>query len=358
MSISKMASLFIFCAAGLIMKTACATQLIKDQVSVYRTILESLGKTELDAEGIVELMALFDGSPKYNNAAAQFISKKIMGGEHSLSFDGLEGLLEKIYGDQISDDPFEPQEIHLALGQDQSTMKVMWVTMQQALEEPFVEYMAAGESDWAQSATVVSARNYTYEVPQKWWPVFEGMIYEADMAALQPGAEYQYRVGGYDSVNATTRRSAVFPFRAAPAAGDPDRDTRIAALADHGTFELLGFATVDKMVAVLDEQPDAFEMVFVAGDLSYAGLSTDMPRLNISKEDEVRFLLLAHFWREHSRPFFFRFHFYEISPFHNSLTRLSITNIFRPFLLVFAGVAVHYWAFFYSVIISRIPPSV
>ena len=48
---------------------------------------------------------------------------------------------------------------------------------------------------------------------------------------------------------------------------------------------LFGFLTIDKMVQKIKELN--IEMVFVAGDLSYAGLSSAVPLLNISKEDEV-----------------------------------------------------------------------
>jgi hypothetical protein len=51
---------------------------------------------------------------------------------------------------------------------------------------------------------------------------------------------------------------------------------------------LFGFLTVDKMVRRAKEL--GIEMVFVAGDLSYAGISSNMPLLNITSEDEVRII--------------------------------------------------------------------
>ncbi len=209
------------------------------------------------------------------------ISEKM--GAEELSFEAFEKVLDKIYGDQISDDPYQPQEIHIALGNDIASMKVMWLTMEN-LEKPIVEYLPLYENNWKLAKTA-SAINYTYEVPVKWWPVFTGLIYEADMSGLSADKYYKYRVGGYDSANATVRFSAEFEFKAAPESNNPNRETKIATLADHGTFLLLGFATVNKMVELRAKL--GFEMVFVAGDLSYAGLSSAMPRLNISKEDEV-----------------------------------------------------------------------
>ena len=105
------------------------------------------------------------------------------------------------------------------------------------------------------------------------------------MTDLIPGEKYFYRVGGYDNVNNTMRYSNTFNFTAAPLSNDPNRRTTIATLADHGTFMLFGFLTIDKMVEKIKELN--IEIVFVAGDLSYAGLSSAVPLLNISKEDEV-----------------------------------------------------------------------
>jgi hypothetical protein len=173
----------------------------------------------------------------------------------------------------------------LALTSDKNAMKVMWATMQ-GLEKPFVEYKLASdvdESSWEKSRRNM-ASSYTYTVPQKWWPIFTGLLYESDMTGLLPDVSYTYRVGGWDPVNATTRYSSEFNFRAAPKVDHPNRKTVIATLADHGTFMLLGFATVNKLVQLQEEI--GLDMVFVAGDLSYAGLSSDFPPLNITSEDE------------------------------------------------------------------------
>jgi hypothetical protein len=260
-----------------------SSKLVHDQVQVYRRILEEgFGRKEVDVEGIVQLMHLMDGNPKYNRAGLQYIANKL--GANSMSYIAFEDLINKIYGDQISDDPYQPQEIHIALGNELSTMKVQWVTMSE-LEKPVVEYQEDAKcADWT-NAKSASASSYTYSVPQKWWPVFTGMIYEANMINLTPRTKYCYRVGGYDSVNATMRYSEVFQFSAPPLPNNPSHTTRIATLADHGTFMLMGWETIDRMVAMQDSLK--FDYVFVAGDLSYAGLSSAMPKLNISKEDEV-----------------------------------------------------------------------
>lgn len=202
-----------------------------------------------------------------------------------LSYTLFERLVDKIYGDMISDDPMEPQEIHLSLTGLPTEMKVMWITMDNLLD-PYVEYksLLADENCWIKA----SAINNTYEVPQNWWPTFQGVIYEANLISLEPSIEYMYRVKGFDNVNKTYRSSDTFIFRAAPL-NEPDRITRIATLADQGTFMLLGFAVQDKLEA--SKYDLEIDLATVVGDLSYAGLSSDIPLLNITKEDEFE-----HIW--------------------------------------------------------------
>lgn len=147
------------------------------------------------------------------------------------------------------------QEIHLAITDDASEMKVMWATMKN-LEAPFVEVLPAG-LDWETAANqvqTVTAVNFTYQVQKNWWPIFTGVLYEADMSGLQAGAAYQYRVGGtqHQLLQTQVRRSQDFQFKAAPAP-DPNRRTVIGCLADQGTWMLLGFATSNKLAEVQDE---------------------------------------------------------------------------------------------------------
>lgn len=170
-------------------------------------------------------------------------------------------------------------------------MKVQWVTMDN-LEKPFAQYKHEQESDW-KAAKIASAVNYTYEVEQKWWPIFTGVIYETDMTDLVEGRRYSYRVGGWDSVNKTVRYSDEFSFKAPPQSVNPNRKTVVTTLADHGTFMLFGFLTIDKLVKLLADEQTANDMdfVFVAGDLSYAGLSSEFKPLNITSEDEFE-----HIW--------------------------------------------------------------
>ena len=110
--------------------------------------------------------------------------------------------------------------------------------------------------DWEQESSevvTVTATNYTYRVQENWWPIFTGMLYEANMGGLEASKEYKYRVGGTQTEGAiTVRRSDEFKFKAAPSP-DPNRQTVIGCLADQGTWMLLGFATTNKLIEVQDE---------------------------------------------------------------------------------------------------------
>jgi hypothetical protein len=145
-----------------------------------------------------------------------------------------------------------PQELHLALTADSSIMNIMYVTVSE-LGTPFVQWLTtpadAAAIDWTDAATVTTAPAVpsTYRVPQRWWPIFTGTIYTSNMSNLAADTGYIYRVGG-TAADGTVTYSAEFAYRAQPTR-DPNRKTTIATLADHGTFELLGWKTMQTMKA-------------------------------------------------------------------------------------------------------------
>lgn len=207
--------------------------------------------------------------------------------ELELDFHVFSDIIDEIYGDLISDDPYDPQEIHLSLTGINTEMTVMWLSAKE-LSNPLVEYRTATtqthtqaneeEHDWKKSTAVTS----TYRVPQKWWPTFQGYIYTAKLIDLPLEMDIEYHVKGYDSNN-NEKSSKNFIFTSAPD-NQPNRMTKIATLADQGTFMLLGFAAQAKLESMKNELE--IDVSTVIGDLSYAGLSTEFSHLNISKEDE------------------------------------------------------------------------
>jgi hypothetical protein len=297
---SRMKSISFFIVALQIVSIN-GLSLISELTKFYQTIVEQgFQEKTINKNSLSKLMNLFDGNPKYNEQGVKHLMSKLgMEEDATITFEFFHKVVAKIYGDMISDDPYQPQEIHLALTSKPSEMKVMWTTMEN-LENPVVQYqLNTPNMNWENSRLIsqLSAINYTYTVPKKWWPIFEGTLYEVNMVNLLPERKYSYRVGGYDTANQTVRYSEVFTFNSAPDHTDPNRVTKVFTLADHGTFELMGWETVYKMMNLINDstplknnRPD---FVFVAGDLSYAGLSSEMPLLNISKEDEVRGVLFS-----------------------------------------------------------------
>lgn len=204
--------------------SASSTRYVEEQVAVYRTLLDT---DRLTLDGFRTLISLHDGW--VCKGPCEVHMKNILG-EDGISWDELiDYIVDKLYDGEISEDPFQPQEVHLSLTGNVSEMKVMWVTGEQ-LMDPFVEFVLSTD-DWSNSVKS-SASSYTYTVPQYWWPVFEGLIYEVNMDNLVPSTEYKYRVGGYDTANSTTRLSKEFSYHAAPVTNAPDQKVTIATLAD------------------------------------------------------------------------------------------------------------------------------
>jgi len=164
-------------------------------------------------------------------------------------------------------------------------MNIMFVTVSE-LASPFVQWLASPADasatiDWTDATvSTAAAAPSTYRVPQKWWPIFTGTIYTSNMSNLAADSSYSYRVGGVGPDGAVSY-SATFTYKAQPAR-DASRKTTIATLADHGTFELLGWKTMQVMKARQAEL--GIDSVHVSGDLSYAGLSSEMAHLGIGKE--------------------------------------------------------------------------
>jgi hypothetical protein len=239
------------------------------------------------ANDVKLLLELHDGDSHCGYPCVSYITEKLMDGKSFMQWSFFQEMITKIYGNQITSDPFQPQELHIALTSDFSAMNVMFVTMQE-LQNSFVQWLPAADSagaaadvDWSTAQQAPTATS-TYRVPQKWWPIFTGTIYSSEMTSLKNDAYYTYRVGGV-APDGTTKYSPVYTFKAAPVV-DASRKTVVATLADHGTFELLGWKTVQVLKEKLQEY--AIDLVHVAGDLSYAGLSTEMKVLHVGKEDE------------------------------------------------------------------------
>ena len=261
------------------------SSITRDIIRTYQSILPDgeIGHYE-------QIINLHDDDAKCSDRCRNYLQQQ---GLYDVepSWERLEEFIDSLYGDMISTDPYAPQEIKLALTGVSSEMKVMWLTAS-PLDNPIVEYKVDDgnhndkEEDAGSSGDfiTITADTYTYTVPENWWPTFHGSIYEANMNNLLPNTRYIYRVGGYDNVNNTMQYSEYYSFHSPLVADDPNQKFSLALLADHGTFMLLGFMVADKLALLQDELN--IDVVHVVGDLAYAGLSTNFPLLNFTKEDE------------------------------------------------------------------------
>lgn len=225
--------MLIFCALFCVATGVHGFNIIDSLASTYSSVLKHLTNDGgIDVESINLLLKLHDDDAICGKECLLFIESDYLKQvkEHhprQKAYDFFYSLIDYIYGAEISLDPYQPQEIHLSLTNENHVMKVMFVTME-SLQNPFVEYKLEKNSDWRKSDAV----QYTYSVEQKWWPIFTGVIYEANMdGLLLPSTSYQYRVGGFDSANNTIRYSDEYVFQTPPINTRPDQTVRIAILA-------------------------------------------------------------------------------------------------------------------------------
>jgi hypothetical protein len=181
--------------------------------------------------------------------------------------------------------PYDPVEVHIniALSAEDGqpvpdTLNVIFVT-REPLEDPFLEVSEEGGA-----VQKVSAQWSTYEVPKKWWRSFYGNIYTAHLP-VSPDTKYAYSVGGTVPDTEVESRSQMFSFTSPPQAGS-DKPIKTVVFGDQGTFMPLGFAIPEKVMALEQQGELDFDFTFLVGDMSYAGIDTSMPRLDVTKEDE------------------------------------------------------------------------
>jgi hypothetical protein len=121
---------------------------------------------------------------------------------------------------------------------------------------------------------------YSYNVPARWWQPegWVGSLYNVTFTGLQPGQSYSYSCLGSSAthtfVTVSTNTSS-FP-------------THFATFGDMGTFMPLGFDVFQALARSHATAP--FDFVLQQGDISYAGVDTAAPVLNITKGDEFEYI--------------------------------------------------------------------
>ena len=173
----------------------------------------------------------------------------------------------------LSSDDGQPAQIHLALSSAPGRLSVTWVTKAEC----------PASAAWFRGIRL-PANSSTYSVPRRWWqPRTQVWIHTATLDGLGSSEEFAYVVG--DNTTMGCNVTAPIHARAPPARGD--FPVTAALLADVGSVEVLGFL----VWRTLDERtrpggPLDADLAIHAGDVSYAGMDTAIPFLNVSKADE------------------------------------------------------------------------
>ena len=111
----------------LLLSVVASTKLISEQIEIYRELITSMDpkNPELNIQKLHFLMNLHDDDAKCSDACLQHIKQRF--GNRSISWGSLREVVEDIYAGMVNDDPYEPQEVKLALTNDLDSMKVMYV---------------------------------------------------------------------------------------------------------------------------------------------------------------------------------------------------------------------------------------
>ncbi len=190
------------------------------------------------------------------------------------------------------------EQFHLALTGDPSERRVTFATVGRSSPVNAVCALSDGRN--------FTASPYTYDVPARWWQPrgWVGSLYGVMFTGLEPAQTYAYTCSS-DS----TTSSIIHTFRTMPSSspdllsrtttihvdesnGDRGKaslfPTQLATFGDMGTFVPLGFEVFQALARSHVALP--LDFVLQQGDISYAGVDTAVPSLNVSKNDEFEFI--------------------------------------------------------------------
>lgn len=179
-----------------------------------------------------------------------------------------------------------PRELHLGLADSPEQMRVTWVTMAEC-SDSYVAWGASSDpgsyESWQDLEHRTKADTYTYTTPPRWWPDFRGYIHSAVMDSLAPGERFTYAVGSPRSDALQHCEISNLTVGLAPHATS-QLPVNLAMMADVGSIMPLGFATWEALANRFEDLD--LQGIVHGGDVSYAGMDTAIPILNVSKDDE------------------------------------------------------------------------
>ena len=179
-----------------------------------------------------------------------------------------------------------PEQVHVALTDDPSALRVTWASLGSADEDAATAALFVWPNDGANATTaarVLPATSTNYSVPSRWWQPrgWVGLVHSAVVPGLAPG-------GGTHSIlpSVNGRNLSTGPLVVRAPLPATQKEITFAAFGDMGTVMPLGF----KVSAKIQENLAGLDFVFQHGDISYAGVDTELKILNISKNDEWEFI--------------------------------------------------------------------
>ena len=144
----------------------------------------------------------------------------------------------------------------------------------------------------------------TYTVPSRWWEPhgWIGYVYTANtIVNLIPGNKYKYRIvsnnnnnNNYNNNNKkiiNNRTNLSFQVPSHRNNNNNNIQTNIALWGDMGTYAPLGFKVFEKIYNdYISSSSTKFNITILFGDISYAGLDTNVQFLNVTKADEWEYV--------------------------------------------------------------------
>ena len=192
------------------------------------------------------------------------------------------------YEDAISDEK-NVEQFHLALTGDPSERRLTFAALGHRPIQGDEDNAAKAELECTLSdGRNFSAQAYTYTVPSRWWQPhgWVGSLYNVTFTQLQAGQTYGYSCLG--SAIGTFHVPALPQASSTSSSVSTIFPTRFATFGDMGTFMPLGFDVFRALERSHASVP--FDFVIHQGDISYAGIDTAVPALNISSDDELEYI--------------------------------------------------------------------
>lgn len=186
--------------------------------------------------------------------------------------DGLSSSCEAFFDTKLAKRNSKLQQFHLSLTGDASERRLTFAAVGEAPSEHPLCTLSDGRN--------FTGLPYSYDVPARWWQPegWVGKLYNVTFTHLQLGEEYSYSCKG-SNMTYTFHTKATYMG---------DKPTTFATFGDMGTYVPLGFEVYNVLERSHAKTP--FDFVLQQGDISYAGVDTAVPWLNISKDDEFEFV--------------------------------------------------------------------